>query len=121
MIDFKGNRDDHLPLIEFAYDNNYHSSIRMAPYEPLYGRRCRYHTGWFEVSEERLIGPYLFYQAMEKVKVIQERFKMAQSRRISYTYVRIRTLEFEVDDWLYLKVSPVKGVMRFCKKGKLSP
>ncbi|KAH0669343.1 hypothetical protein KY285_023504 [Solanum tuberosum] len=121
VIDFKGNWDDHLPLIEFAYNNNYHSSIQMAPYEALYGRRCRSPIGWFEVGEVGLIGPDLVHQAMEKVKVIQERLKTAQSRQKSYTDVRRRALEFEVDDWVYLKVSPMNGVMRFGKKGKLSP
>ncbi|KAH0710411.1 hypothetical protein KY284_011838 [Solanum tuberosum] len=121
VIDFKGNWDDHLPLIEFAYNNNYHSSIQMAPYESLYGRRCRSPIGLFEVGEAGLIGPDLVHQAMEKVKVIQERLKMAQSRQKSYTDVRRRALEFEVDDWVYLKVSPMKGVRRFGKKGKLSP
>ncbi|WMV07964.1 hypothetical protein MTR67_001349 [Solanum verrucosum] len=121
VIDFKGNWDDHLPLIEFAYNNSYHSSIQMAPYEALYGRRCRSPIGWFEVGEAQLIGLDLVHQAMEKVKVIQERLKTAQSRQKSYTDVRRRALEFEVDDWVYLKVSPMKGVMRFGKKGKLSP
>nr|AAV31171.1 Putative polyprotein, identical [Solanum tuberosum] len=121
VIDFKGNWDDHLPLIEFAYNNSYHSSIQMAPYEALYGRRCRSPIGWFEVGEAGLIGPNLVHQAMEKVKVIQERLKTAQSRQKSYTDVRRRALEFEVDNWVYLKVSPMKGVMRVGKKGKLSP
>ncbi|KAH0723069.1 hypothetical protein KY289_006113 [Solanum tuberosum] len=121
VIDFKGNWDDHLPLIEFGYNNSYHSSIQMAPYEAFYGRRCRSPIGWFKVGEEGLLGPDLVHQAMEKVKVIQERLKMAQSRQKSYTDVRRRALEFEVDDWVYLKVSPMKGVMRFGKKGKLSP
>ncbi|KAH0739920.1 hypothetical protein KY290_038625 [Solanum tuberosum] len=121
IIGFKGNWDDHLPLIEFAYNNSYHSSIQMAPYGALCGRRCRYPTRWFEVGEAGLIGLDLVHQAMEKVKVIQERLKMAQSRQKSYTDVRRRVLEFEVDDWVYLKVSPIKGIMRFGKKGKLSP
>ncbi|WMV40704.1 hypothetical protein MTR67_034089 [Solanum verrucosum] len=117
----KGNWDDHLPLIEFAYNNSYHSSIQMGPYEALYGRRCRSPIGWFEVGEVGLIGPDLVHQAMEKVKVIPERLKTAHSRQNSYTNVRRRPLEFEVDDWVYLKVSPMKGAMRFGKKGKLSP
>ncbi|XP_049354785.1 uncharacterized protein LOC125819393 [Solanum verrucosum] len=121
VIDFKGSWDDHLPLIEFAYNNSYHFSIQMAPYEALYGRRCRSPIGWFEVGKAQLIGPDLVHQAMEKVKVIQEKLKTAQSRQKSYTDVRRKALEFEVDDWVYLKVSPMKGVMRFGKKGKLSP
>ncbi|WMV44978.1 hypothetical protein MTR67_038363 [Solanum verrucosum] len=55
VIDFKGNWDEHLPLIEFAYNNSYHSNIQMAPYEALYGRKCRSPTGWFEVGEVGLI------------------------------------------------------------------
>ncbi|KAH0678989.1 hypothetical protein KY284_020074 [Solanum tuberosum] len=98
VIDLKGNWEDHLPLIEFAYNNCYRFSIQIAPYEALYGRRCRYHIGWFEVGEAGLIGPDLVHQAMER-----------------------KELEFEVDEWVYLKVSPMKGVMRFGKKGKLSP
>ncbi|WMV54817.1 hypothetical protein MTR67_048202 [Solanum verrucosum] len=84
VIDFKGDWDDHLPLIEFSYNNNYHSSIGMAPFEALYGRRCRSPVGWMRL-------------------------------------VRKKDLEFEVNDWVYLKISPMKGVMRFGKKGKLSP
>ncbi|WMV59405.1 hypothetical protein MTR67_052790 [Solanum verrucosum] len=121
VIDFKGNWDDHLPLIELAYNNSYHSSIQITPYKALYGRRCGSSIGWFEVGEAGLLGPDLVHQAMEKVKVIQERLKTAQSRHKSYTDVRRRALEFEVDDWVYLKVSPMKGVMRFGKKRKLSP
>ena len=70
VFDFKGNWDDHLPLMEFAYNNSYYSSIQMDRYEALYGRRCRSPTGWFEVDYEGLIGPYLVHQAMNKVKVI---------------------------------------------------
>ncbi|WMV46945.1 hypothetical protein MTR67_040330 [Solanum verrucosum] len=73
VISFKGSWDDHLPLIEFAYNNSYHSRIQMAPYEALYERRCRSPISWFEVGEAGLIGPDLVYQAMEKVKIIQER------------------------------------------------
>lgn len=121
VIDFKGSWVDHLPLIEFAYNNSYHSSIQMAPFEALYGRRCRSPIGWYEVGEARLLGPDLVHQAMEKVKVIRERLKTAQSRQKSYVDVRRRELEFELNDWVFLKVSPMKGVMRFGRKGKLSP
>ncbi|WMV58020.1 hypothetical protein MTR67_051405 [Solanum verrucosum] len=121
VIDFKGNWDDHLPLIEFAYYNIYHSSIQMARYEALYGRRCISPIRWFEVGEAGLVGPDLVHQVMEKVKVIQERLKAAQICQKSYTDVRRRETEFEVDDWVYLKVSPIKGVMRFGKKGKVNP
>ncbi|WMV23978.1 hypothetical protein MTR67_017363 [Solanum verrucosum] len=93
----------------------------MAPFEALYGIRCISPIGWFEVGEAGLIGPDLVHQTMEKVKVIQERLKTAQSHYKSYIDIRRRNIEFEVDDWVYIKVSPVKGVIRFGKKGKLSP
>ncbi|KAH0725354.1 hypothetical protein KY284_001219 [Solanum tuberosum] len=67
VIDFKGSWDDHLPLIEFAYNNSYHSSIQIAPYEALYRRRCRSPIGWFEVGKAALIGPDSVHDAMEKV------------------------------------------------------
>ena len=121
VIDFKGNWDDHLPLIEFSYNNSYHSSIAMAPFEALYGRRCRSPVGWFEVGEFALLGPEVVYEATKKVRLIRDRLKMAHSRQKSYADNRKRNLEFEVGDWVYLKISPMKGVMRFGKKGKLSP
>ena len=93
----------------------------MAPYDAFYERRCLSPIGWFEVGKKNLIGKYLVYHATEKVKVIQERLKTSQSFQKSYTDVRRSPLEFEVDDWVYLNVSPMKGVMRFGKKGKLSP
>ena len=121
IIDFKGSWDDHLPLIEFAYNNSYHSSIQMAPYEALYGRKCRSPIGWFDVGETKLIGPDVIQQVVDKVKLIQERLLAAQSRQKSYADNRRRDLEFQIGDWVFLKVSPMRGVMRFGRKGKLSP
>ncbi|WMV37420.1 hypothetical protein MTR67_030805, partial [Solanum verrucosum] len=79
VIDFKGNCDDHLPLIEFAYNNRYHLSICMAPFEAFYGRRCRSLISLFEVGEVSLIGPELIHETMEKVQLITERMKTSQS------------------------------------------
>ena len=66
-INFKGGWDDHLSLIEFVYNNSYHSSIQMAPFKALYGRRCRYPIIWFEVGEATVVGPDLVFDALEKV------------------------------------------------------
>ena len=68
-----------------------------------------------------MIGPYSVPYAMEKVQVIKDRLKTTQSRQKSYADLRRRELEFQVDDWVFLKVSPMKGVKRFGNKGKLSP
>ncbi|WMV37551.1 hypothetical protein MTR67_030936, partial [Solanum verrucosum] len=101
--------------------DGYHSSISMSPYEELYGRRCKSPVSWFEVGKTILIGPDLVHEAMEIVQLIRERVKTTQNRQKSYADVRRRDLEFEIDDWIFLKVSHIKGVIRFGKKGKLSP
>lgn len=121
VIDFGGRWDHFLPLAEFAYNNSYHSSIQMAPFEALYGRRCRSPIGWFDAFEVRSLDTDLLRDAMEKVRVIQSRLLTAQSRQKSYADRRVRDLEFMEGDRVLLKVSPMKGVMRFGKKGKLSP
>ncbi|XP_070002081.1 uncharacterized protein [Nicotiana sylvestris] len=121
VLDLKGSWDDHLPLIEFSYNNSLHASIQMASFEALYGRRCRSPIGWLEVGEAELIGPYHVHQAMKKVKIIKELLKTAQSRQKSYSDIHRRDLEFKEDDWVFLKVSPMKGIIRFGEKGKLSP
>ncbi|GJU67081.1 putative reverse transcriptase domain-containing protein [Tanacetum coccineum] len=93
ILDFGGSWDVHLPLVEFSYNNRYHSTMRCAPFKALYGRKCRSPIKWVEVREGQLIGPKL---------------------------VR-KPLEFYVGDYVLLKVSPWKGVVRFRKKGKLAP
>ena len=93
----------------------------MAPFEALYGRRCRSPIGWFEVGESKLVGPDLIQEAIEKVKVIKDRLVTAQSRQKSYADQRRRPLEFSVGEHVFLRVSPMKGILRFGKKGKLSP
>ena len=74
-IDFKGSWDDHLPLIDFSYNNSYHSSIQTAPFEALYRRRCRSPIGWFEFGKAEMFGLDLVHQGMEKVKVFWDRLK----------------------------------------------
>jgi len=93
----------------------------MAPNEVLYERKCRSPIRWFEAGETALFRQDLIHQAMEKVKMIQQRLEIAQSRHKSYVDVRRRGIEFAIGDWEFLKVSPMKGVMRFGKKEKLSP
>ena len=78
VIDFGGSWDHFLPLAEFAYNNSYQPSIQMAPYEALYGRRCRSPVGWFEPGEAQLLGTDLVQDALDKVKIIQDRLRTAQ-------------------------------------------
>ncbi|RVW68715.1 Transposon Tf2-2 polyprotein [Vitis vinifera] len=121
ILDLQGNWDDHLPLVEFAYNNSFQASIGMAPFEALYGRKCRSPICWNDVEERILLGPELVQLTVEKVALIKERLKVAQSRHKSYVDHRRQDLEFEVGDHVFLKVSPMKSVMRFRRKGKLSP
>ena len=93
----------------------------MAPFEGLYGRKCRSPVCWDDIRERKLLGPELVQLTVEKIALIKERLKTAQSRQKSYVDNRRRDLEFEVGDPIFLKVSPMKSVMRFGKKGKLSP
>ena len=75
VINFKGSWDDHLPHIEFTYNNSYYSSIQMAPYEALYGRRCRSPVVWFEVDKVAMTRPYSVHDATEKLQLIRDRLK----------------------------------------------
>ena len=121
MLEFKGSWDRHLPLIVFAYNNIYQSSIEMAPYEALYGRKCRTPLCWDEIGERKLLGPEIVQVMTDNVKVIRNRLKIAQDRQKSYADNRMRDLEFQVGDQVFLRISPWKGVLRFRKKWKLSP
>ncbi|GJY70711.1 putative reverse transcriptase domain-containing protein [Tanacetum coccineum] len=120
VIDFGGNWDDHLPLVEFAYNNSYHTSIKMQPYEMLYGRRCRTPVCWEEVGSRELASTDVVLTTTEKIETIRERLKAAQDRWKIYADNRRRPIEFNVRDFVMFKVSPWKGVMRFKNKGKLS-
>ncbi|KAJ9556411.1 hypothetical protein OSB04_011025 [Centaurea solstitialis] len=121
VVDFGGSWEDHLPLIEFAYNNSYHSSIEAAPYEILYGRKCRTPLCWNEVGEKQLAGPEVVQITSDKINQVRERLKTARDRQKSYADKRRKDIEFQVGDQVMLKVSPWKGVIRFGKKGKLSP
>ena len=121
VMEFKGSWDTRLALMEFAYNNSYQASIEMAPFEALYGRKCRTLVFWDEVGERRLVGPELVQITLEKVKVVRDNLKIARDRQRSYADNRHRDLQFEIGDRVFLKISPWKGVLRFGKRGKLSP
>ncbi|KAG8492987.1 hypothetical protein CXB51_010205 [Gossypium anomalum] len=99
IIDFRGSWEDYLPLAEFAYNNSYQPSIQIAPYEALYGRRCRRPTCWTELGERQVLGPEL----------------------VAATEGKHKEIEFAIGDMVFLKVSPWKKILRFGRNGKLSP
>ncbi|GJZ55637.1 putative reverse transcriptase domain-containing protein [Tanacetum coccineum] len=121
VIDFGKSWDRHLPLVEFSYNNSYHASIKAAPFEALYGRKCRSPIYWSEVGDSQLTGPEMIRETTKKIVQIKNRLLTARSRQKSYADVRRKLMEFSVGDMVMLKVSPWKGVIRFGKRGKLSP
>ena len=120
MIDYEGSWDRHIPLVEFVYNKSFLSSIGMAPYEALYGRKCRILLCWTELSEKKVIGPDLIQETEEKVKMIRDRLKVANDRHKSYADMKRKDIRYEIGEKVFLKVSPWKKVMRFGKNGKLS-
>ena len=121
VLEFGGNWEDLLPLVEFTYNNSYQATIGMAPYEALYGRKCRTPVCWDEIGERKLLGPEMVQITTDKVRIIRQRMKEAQDRQKSYSDNRRRPLEFQIGDRVFLKVAPWKGIIRFGMKGKLAP
>ncbi|GKF82956.1 putative reverse transcriptase domain-containing protein, partial [Tanacetum coccineum] len=108
VIDFGNGWVKHLPLVEFSYNNSYHASIKAAPFEALYDRKCRSPVCWAEVGEVQLTGP----------EIVQETTEVGE---VQLTDLKRKPMEFEVGDKVMLKVSPWKGVVHFGKRGKLNP
>ena len=121
VMEFTGSWDKYIPLIEFPYNNSYQSSIGMTPYEALYGWRCRTPVCWIELNEHKVIGSNIIKDTEAKVQVIRQRLKVASDRQNSYANLKRKDIEYEVGDKVFLKVSPWRKVLRFGKKGKLSP
>ncbi|GJU85179.1 retrovirus-related pol polyprotein from transposon TNT 1-94 [Tanacetum coccineum] len=121
VIDFGNGWVKHLPLVEFSYNNSYHASIKAAPFEALYGRKCRSPVCWAEVGQVQLTGPELVQETTERIIQIKQRIQTARDRQKSYADLKRKPMEFQVGDKVMLKVSPWKGVVRFGKRGKLNP
>ncbi|GKD29188.1 putative reverse transcriptase domain-containing protein [Tanacetum coccineum] len=128
VIDFRNGWERHLPLIEFSYNNSYHTSIKAAqlgnfkpsrsPKAPsftfLAGQRLR-------DGDAQLTNLEIIHETTKKIVQIKQRIQAARDHQKSYVDVRHKPLEFQVGDRVMLKVSPWKGVIRFCKQGKLNP
>jgi hypothetical protein len=121
VISSKGSWEKWLPLAEFLYNNSYHKSIKMALFEALYGRKCRTPLNWVEAGERWYYGIDFVKQAKEQVHTIKIHMAVAQSRQKSYIDHRRKPIDFEVGDFIYLKVSPIKSVKCFGVKRKLAP
>jgi hypothetical protein len=113
--------DKSLPYTEFAYNNSYQTSLKMAPIEALYGRKCRTLLYWNQTGESQLFRPDIIKEAERQVEIIREKLKTAQSRQKGYADPKRREVVFEVGDYVYLSVSPIRTLRRFKIREKLSP
>ncbi|GKD02139.1 putative reverse transcriptase domain-containing protein [Tanacetum coccineum] len=106
VIDFGNGWDKHLPLVEFSYNNIYHTNIKVAPFEELYGRKCQSPICWAEVGDVQLTGQEIVHETTEKIVQIKSKIQAVRDRQKSYANVRRKPLEFQVGDKVMLKVSP---------------
>ncbi|GJS01704.1 putative reverse transcriptase domain-containing protein [Tanacetum coccineum] len=121
VIDFGNGWVKHLTLVEFSYNNSYYASIKAAPFEALYGRKCRSLVCWAEVREVQLTGLEIVQETTKKVIQIKQRIQATHDRQKSYADLKRKSMEFQVGDRVMLKVSPWKGVVCFGRRGKLNP
>ncbi|GKE36575.1 putative reverse transcriptase domain-containing protein [Tanacetum coccineum] len=116
VVDFRKGWVKHLPLAKFSYNNSYYASIKAAPYEALYGQKCRSPVCWVEVGEAQLTGLESIQETTKKIALIKQRIQAAWDRQKSYADLKRKPMEFEVGDRVMLKVSPWRGVIRFGKQ-----
>jgi hypothetical protein len=113
--------DESLSYAKFSYNNSYQETLKMAPFEMLYGHRCQTPLFWSEAQERKVFEPDILQEAKKQVHMVSENMRVAQSRQKSCVDHRRRELSFEVGDFVYLKVSPKRGLHRFKVQGKLTP
>jgi hypothetical protein len=112
--------DKCLPYVKFSYNNSYQESTKMAPFEFLYGRKCRTPLFWNEPDENQIFGPDILREAERQVQMVRENLKLAHSRQKSYADNKRRELRFQVSDFVYLKVLPMRGLRCFKIRDKLA-
>jgi hypothetical protein len=113
--------DKSMSYAEFSYNNSYQESLKMVLLEMLYGHRCRTPLFWNETAERKVFGPDILQEAKKLVRMVRKNLRVMQSRQKSYADHRRRELSFEVGDFVYLKVSPMRGLCHFKVRGKLAP
>jgi hypothetical protein len=119
-LQYERGWDKSLPYAEFSYNNSYQESLKMAPFEMLYVHRCRTPLFWSEAGERKVFGPDILQEAEKQVHMVRDNLRVVQSRQKSYADHRRRDLSFEVGDFVYLKVSLMRGLRHFKVRGKLT-
>ena len=109
VLDWGDSWEQNLPLVEFSYNNCFHSSIGMSPYKALYGRPCRTPLCWTQVGERSMIGPEIMEETTEKIKSVRDKMRAAQDRQKHYADKRRKELKFAVGDMVFLKMITFKG------------
>src|SRR3954463_16726441 len=121
VISFRKKWEESLPFAEFSYNNSYRASLKMAPFEVLYGCKCQTPLNWSESGERTLIGLDIIQHAEDKVRVIREHLKAAQSHQKSNYDRKHKEMVYQPGEYAYLRVTPMRGTHRFRIKGKLTP
>jgi hypothetical protein len=121
VLTYGKNWEDNLAFAEFSYNNGYHTSLKKASFEVLYGRKCHTPLMWSEIGDRVIESPDFIKATEEEIAEVRENLQIAQSRQKSYADKRRRELKFDVRDNVYLKVSPIHGTRRFCVREKLAP
>src|SRR3954463_6835968 len=121
VISFGKKWEESLPFAEFSYNNSYQASLKMAPFEVLYERKCRTPLNWSETGERTPIGPDIIQHAEDQVRVIREHLKVAQSRQKRNYDRKHKEMAYQPGEYVYLRVTPMRGTQRFGIKGKLAP
>ena len=119
VLDFPKSWDRYIPLMEFAYNKGYQLSIGMAPYEALYGKKCRTPICWTDLNEHKVIGLDIVKETEEKVRVIQQRLKAASDKQKSYVDLKRKDIDYEFRDKVFLKVSPWRKILRVTSRNIL--
>jgi hypothetical protein len=119
VLTYNTDWEKSLPYAEFSYNNNFQASLKMAPFEALYGRKCLTSLMWSEVGERTFFSPTTIAEAEENVAKLRETLKIPQSRQKSYTDPKRKDILFDVGESVYLRVSPLRGTKRFHVKGNL--
>src|SRR3954468_17259814 len=121
VLEYGSKWEDCLLFTEFSYNNSYQASLQMAPFEVLYGRKCRTPLNWSETGERTLIGTDIIQHAEDQVRVIRKHLKAAQSRQKSNYDRKHKEMIYQPGEQAYLHVTPMRGTHRFGIKGKLAP
>ncbi|KAH9319415.1 hypothetical protein KI387_021184 [Taxus chinensis] len=113
--------EEYLPLVEFGYNNTYHTSLKMVPFEALYGRKCRTPVSWDIIEDREVIGPEILTEMEQQIKMIREHLKEAANRKKSYVDLKLVDRNYKLGEKVFLRVKPKKSSITFGKSAKLSP